>query len=95
MDFFGSPDIVFSVDKKERFGVMELPYYLTELREEDMITSATYLINLGESLSLVGLHGDYFDIWAWKEASWVLIARRNMRNVQMEHVPWGIYFLQV
>ncbi|CAN7047247.1 unnamed protein product [Brassica oleracea var. botrytis] len=69
------PGIILYVDMEERFGVMELPHYPTELREEDRITDATYLINLGGSLALVVLHGDYFDIWVWKEASWVLETR--------------------
>ncbi|CAN6884943.1 unnamed protein product [Brassica oleracea] len=69
------PGIILYVDMEERFGVMELPHYPTELREEDRITDCTYLINLGGSLSLVVLHGDYFDVWMWKEASWVLETR--------------------
>ncbi|CAG7876994.1 unnamed protein product, partial [Brassica rapa] len=65
------PGIILYVDMEERFGVMELPYYSPDLRYEDRITDCTYLINLGGSLSLVVLHVDYFDIWEWKEASWV------------------------
>ncbi|CAH8330682.1 unnamed protein product [Eruca vesicaria subsp. sativa] len=66
------PGIILSVDMEERFGVIELPHYPTYLREEDRITVATHLINLGGSLSLVVLHADYFDVWVWKDASWVL-----------------------
>ncbi|CAH8362548.1 unnamed protein product [Eruca vesicaria subsp. sativa] len=67
------PGIILSVDMDERFGVIELPHYPTELREEDRITVATHLINLGGSLSLVVLHAYSFDVWVWKEASWVLV----------------------
>ncbi|KAJ0264581.1 Uncharacterized protein HA466_0029100 [Hirschfeldia incana] len=67
------PGIILYVDMEERFGVMELPHYSTEMREEDRITDGTYLINLGGSLSLVVLHGEDFDIWTWKEASWALV----------------------
>ncbi|CDY29445.1 BnaC05g32250D [Brassica napus] len=65
--------IMLSVDMEENFEVMELPYYSTDLRYEDRITAATYLINLGGSPSLVVLHADYFDVWEWKEASWVFV----------------------
>ncbi|CAN7105587.1 unnamed protein product [Brassica rapa subsp. narinosa] len=65
--------IMLSVDMEENFEVMELPYYSTDLRDEDRITVTTYLINLGGSLSLVVLHVDSFDVWEWKEASWVLV----------------------
>ncbi|KAJ0242723.1 hypothetical protein HA466_0206510 [Hirschfeldia incana] len=67
------PGLILSVDMEERFGVIELPHYSTDLREEEGITVGTYLINLGGSLSLVVLHEDYFDIWVWKETSWVLV----------------------
>ncbi|CAN7106268.1 unnamed protein product, partial [Brassica rapa subsp. narinosa] len=65
--------IMLSVDMEENFEVMKLPYYSTDLRDEDRITVTTYLINLGGSLSLVVLHVDYFDVWEWTEASWVLV----------------------
>ncbi|KAJ4888528.1 F-box family protein-related [Raphanus sativus] len=71
------PGVILSVDMEERFGVVELPRYSTDLREEDGITvGGTYLINMGGSLSLVVLHADYFDVWVWKEeAGWVLVTR--------------------
>ncbi|KAJ0264579.1 hypothetical protein HA466_0029080 [Hirschfeldia incana] len=66
------PGLILYVDMEERFGVMELPQFPSEPRDEDRITICTYLINLGGSLSIVVLHGYYFDIWVWEEASWVL-----------------------
>ncbi|KAF2572859.1 hypothetical protein F2Q70_00002363 [Brassica cretica] len=55
--------IMLSVDMEENFEVMELPYYSTDLRDEDRITVATYLINLGGSLSLASplRFGDFTD----------------------------------
>lgn len=69
------PDVILSVDMEERFEVMGLPHYKTELRDEDRITEATHLINLRGSLGLVVLHGDYFDVWVQKEDSWALLIK--------------------
>ncbi|KAG2306344.1 hypothetical protein Bca52824_026092 [Brassica carinata] len=80
------PGIILSVDMEEHFEVMELPQYSTELRDEDRITVATYLINLGGSLSLVVLHADYFDIWVWREASWVLVTTDDLPFTDYEIV---------
>ncbi|KAJ4894148.1 F-box family protein-related [Raphanus sativus] len=80
------PGLILSVDMEERFEVMELPHYPKGLREEDRITICTYLIDLGGSLSLVVLHGEYFDIWEWKEASWELEERDELPDMDYEIV---------
>ncbi|CAF2074023.1 unnamed protein product [Brassica oleracea] len=74
-----SEGAILSVDLEGRFEVIQLSLYEGDQKEEDMITQATYLINLQGCLSVVILHPEHMDVWIRKgsgeNVSWILLCQ--------------------
>ncbi|XP_048633231.1 uncharacterized protein LOC106358751 [Brassica napus] len=70
---------ILSVDLEGRFEVIQLSLYEGDQKEEDMITEATYLINLQGCLSVVILHPEHMDVWirmgSGENVSWILLCQ--------------------
>ncbi|CAN6923626.1 unnamed protein product, partial [Brassica oleracea var. botrytis] len=70
---------ILSVDLEGRFEVIQLSLYEGDQKEEDMITEATYLINIQGCLSVVILHPEHMDVWIRKgsgeNVSWILLCQ--------------------